>query len=130
MEIGSLEAEVLSAIKKLKRVSARDVMMHLNVDGKELAYTTIATTLNRLFEKKMLYREHRRYKGGKQYIYYAADDDQKRRKIVGTAITRLVDSFGPSAVSAIMEKLEEISPEKLEELKMRVAKKRGKDADN
>lgn len=130
MEIGPLEAEVIRAVKDLKKASARDVSMYIEEDGKKVAYTTIATTLNRLFEKNFLKREDQPYKGGKRYFYRIAEDAKRTRMIVDASISRLVDAFGPSVVSAILESLEEISPEKMDELKKRVAREREKDAND
>lgn len=130
MEIGPLEVEVIKAVKKLKKASARDVVRCFEDSGNKIAYTTVATTLTRLFEKNFLKRNHRSYKGGKQYFYYFSGNARKTRKIVDASISRLVDAFGPSVVSAILESLEEVSPEKMDELKRRVAEEREKDADH
>lgn len=130
MEIGPFEAETLNVVKRLKKASARDVLRYFEGDGKKVAYTTVATTLSRLFEKNFLKRKHRKYRGGKQYVYYFAENSKKTRKIVDTSISRLVSAFGPSVVSSILESLEEVSPEKMAELKRRIIEKGENDADN
>lgn len=128
MEIGPLEAEVIKTVKELKKASARDVVRSFEERGKKVAYTTIATTLTRLYEKNFLTRNHHRYKGGKQYFYYFAGNEKRTRKIVDESISRLVDAFGPSVASAIQESLEEVSPERMDELNKRVAKERERNA--
>jgi predicted transcriptional regulator len=60
---GPLEEEVLEVICKSGRATVRDVVSSLR---RELAYTTVMTTADRLFQKGLLRRET----GRKAYVYY------------------------------------------------------------
>ena len=54
MALGELEADILGAVQKLGKASAREVMEELS--ARHLAYTTISTVLARLYQKGMLKR--------------------------------------------------------------------------
>ena len=60
--LGSLEAEVMEVLWTRGECKVREVMRTLDRD---LAYTTVMTTLDRLFRKKLLDRR----KSGRAYIY-------------------------------------------------------------
>jgi predicted transcriptional regulator len=64
MALGSLESEVMEAIWRFGAMSVRD--MHGRFAGR-LAYTTLMTTLDRLFKKSLLDRR----KQGRAFVYEA-----------------------------------------------------------
>ncbi|HLQ21380.1 MAG TPA: BlaI/MecI/CopY family transcriptional regulator, partial [Nitrososphaerales archaeon] len=81
LEIGNLEAEVIKAVKTLRRGSASEVM-DLMKDTRDIAYTTVSTTLDRLYKKKLLTRETATGRGGTRYIYAYPQDPAPERRIV------------------------------------------------
>lgn len=60
--LGKLEREVLNQVWKRDEVSVRDVYLAF---GEKIAYTTLMTTLDRLFKKKLLTRR----KDGRAFFY-------------------------------------------------------------
>src|SRR3972149_1305153 len=61
-QFGELESYILEQIKKKKKATVNDIHSLLK---DSLAYTTVMTVMNRLFEKDILKREKRQ----KRYIY-------------------------------------------------------------
>ena len=119
MELGDLEAEVLSSVKNLGEASGSEVLKELR-KNKEIAYTTVTTTLDRLYKKGLLTRKETLGRGGVRYLYSSKHDAEIEGKIVEGAIGRLLSAFGSHAVSMIYEKLEEVPKSEVKELKERV----------
>lgn len=92
---------------------------------RRVAYNTVKTTMERLSEKRILSRE----KEGKAYFYEAAvSREELERRIVATALDRLVEQF-PEAVASFFVKPEPgLTEEKLALLLEAVERKR-EDAD-
>jgi predicted transcriptional regulator len=124
MALGELEAEILGAVHKLGKASAREVMNE--VSSRHLAYTTISTVLDRLYQKGMVKRTRMISRGGTKYLYSSSSSSDLRASIVNKALDRLVSAFGPSIVPTIHDSLDEISKEEAAELKRRIAKTRKK----
>jgi len=121
MALGELEAEVLGAVQKLGKASARDVLEEIST--RHLAYTTISTVLNRLYQKGMLKRTEVIGRGGSKYLYSSVDSSVDFRvNTVNKALCRLVSAFGPSIVPTIYDSLNELSEEKVAQLRRRTAK--------
>ncbi len=119
MELGDLEAEVLSAVKNLNEASGSEILKELQ-KNKAIAYTTVTTTLDRLYKKGLLNRKETLGRGGIRYLYSYKHNAAIEGKIVEGAIGRLLSAFGSSAVSMIYEKLEEVPKSEVRELKERV----------
>jgi predicted transcriptional regulator len=119
MELGDLEAEVLSAVKSLDEASGSEILKELR-KNKDIAYTTVTTTLDRLYKKGLLNRKETLGRGGIRYLYSSKHDAEIEGKIVEGAIGRLLSAFGSHAVSMIYEKLEEVPKSEVKELKERV----------
>jgi len=124
MALGELEAEILGAVHRLGKASAREVMKE--VSSRHLAYTTISTVLDRLYQKGMVKRTRVISRGGTKYLYSSSSSADLRASIVNKALDRLVSAFGPSIVPTIYDSLDEISKEEAAELKRRIAKARQK----
>ncbi len=77
--LGSLETELIEYVWPLQEVSVRDLHCRL---GPRLAYTTVMTTLDRLYKKGLLQRR----KVGKAYVYSPAITEADYR-------ARLTDHF-------------------------------------
>ncbi len=67
-QFGELESFILQEIKKRKKASVKDIHLLLK---DSVAYTTIMTVMNRLFEKRILKRE----KSSRSYIYWLSDSN-------------------------------------------------------
>ena len=68
--LGSLEKEIMEILWKLKTASVRSVLNQLR-KKREVAYTTIMTTMSRLHAKGVLKRHQ---DAGGAYIYTPAED--------------------------------------------------------
>lgn len=69
-QLGSLESEVMERMWRRGELSVRDLHAEL---APRLAYTTVMTTMDRLYKKGMLQRR----KVGKAFLYVAALSEQE-----------------------------------------------------
>jgi len=119
---GELEYAVLFSVYELGAASARDV--HLQVgESAGLAYTTIATVLDRLHTKGLLSRKRK----GLAFVYRA----RLTRRVIEFARVQmsLRTLLGPAprpAVATLVEAMESLDPGLLEELERAVAARRGR----
>jgi predicted transcriptional regulator len=126
MEIGELEAEVLRVLKGLGKASAGELTVEIQRE-REVAYTTISTTLDRLFKKGLVSREAVAGKTGPKYVYSIVNDPELEKQLVDAAVGKLVDAFGPSVAASIYERLNEISPGELQTMRDTIEKRRKKE---
>jgi predicted transcriptional regulator len=121
--IGELEAAVMALVKALGKGSVSEILESAK-GGRRIAYTTLSTTLDRLYRKGLLTREKVAGKGGPHYVYACQSGSAIQKEIVVRTVDRLVSAFGEAAVSNIYERLGQVSPEELGELERMVQKKR------
>jgi predicted transcriptional regulator len=81
--LGSLEREVMAVVWDQGEVNVRDVCSRLNA---VVAYTTVMTTMDRLFKKRLLSRR----KVGRAFLYRAA---ATRKELEGAVASELVTSL-------------------------------------
>lgn len=124
MDIGELEAEILSIVNHLGRATARDVL-HLLMGKRDLAYTTTSTTLDRLYKKGLLRRKTQTGRGGTRFVYLPVERKKIRERVVGAVIGRLVRAFGSDIVATVYRRSLELSERELNELERRVRRRRG-----
>ncbi|HEV2519479.1 MAG TPA: BlaI/MecI/CopY family transcriptional regulator [Thermoplasmata archaeon] len=115
--IGSLEAEVLLALRRLKKAPARRVRDALARGGEDLAYTTIATVLGRLHEKGLVRRDREPCRGGERYVYQSVDFEHK---YLVNLLKGVVSLFGPAGVVHLNEELAKLDPSEERELRRRL----------
>lgn len=121
MSLGDLQADILGALQKLGKASARDIMKEIE-SKREVAYTTVSTVLDRLYRKGLVRRSKINGRGGMKYLYYSASSADMQVNLVQRALNQLVNAFGPSIVPTIYDSLERISNEETDELKRKVEK--------
>ena len=121
MELGDLEAAVLGNVLKLNKASARQVAKDLE-PSRGLAYSTISTTLDRLYKKGVLGREEELGRGGSRYIYLLRSEDKVRGKVVKGVVDRLLTAFGPSVLSTLNEYVDDIPKDELRRLEEKIQK--------
>jgi predicted transcriptional regulator len=112
--LGRLEAQVMEAVWEAQdAVCVEDVREALASGGKDAAYTTIMTTLSRLFSKGLLAREQH----GKAYYYTPR---VSRRELTSGVTKQVIDSllttFAEPAMAYFVEALGEDDPGKLDAL--------------
>lgn len=119
MELGDLEAAVLGSVLRLNKASARQVAKDLE-PSRGLAYSTISTTLDRLFKKGVLGREEEVGRGGGRYIYMIRSEEKVRGKVVKGVVDRLLTAFGPTVLSTLNEYVDDIPKEELKRLEEKI----------
>jgi predicted transcriptional regulator len=119
--LGQLENAVMEAVWTLARqVSVSEVLEALPVQN-PVAYNTVKTTMERLFEKGILSRA----KQGKAYLYQpAVTRDELERRIVANALDRLVEQFPEAVASFFVRPNSDLSAEKLALLQEAIERRR------
>lgn len=89
---GALEREVMEILWIEGNLAVRDVQSRL---ARPAAYTTVMTTLDRLFKKGVLVR----VQSGRAFVYSAATTrEELRASIASRVLTGLLEARGPAAV--------------------------------
>lgn len=125
MELGELEAAVIGSVVRLGKASAREVAADLK-PSRGLAYTTISTTLDRLYKKGFLARDEAIGRGGSRYIYRIQSEDKVRGRIVKGFVDRLMIAFGPSVISTLHDYTDNIPQDQLKRLEEKVRRESGR----
>lgn len=115
--LGSLETEVMIALRELKSGSARDVRRSLEGRGMRVAYTTVATILTRLHQKGFVHRRRESCRGGERYVYRPAEVEQK---YLQNLLRGVVAMFGPTGVVHLNEELAKLDPSEERRLRRRL----------
>ncbi|MBC7287821.1 MAG: BlaI/MecI/CopY family transcriptional regulator, partial [Armatimonadetes bacterium] len=112
LALGDLEAAVMRAIWNAQGpVVVEDVRKALEAQGRQVAYTTVMTTMARLASKGLL----RRSKRGKAYEYVPAmTEEEFGQSVARAAIEGVVSSFTQPAVAFFVEALERRDPRQLD----------------
>jgi len=113
--LGDLEADIAEALWRLGPSSVKKIQVEVSKQ-REVAVTTVATVLDRLYEKGIVERELKKGRG----VYYeyrpALTRRQFERSVIGGVLTSLLRTFGDSAISYMLESME-LSEEKKAELR-------------
>ncbi len=123
--IGELESDVLEVLKIKGHATAAEVMEVLK-EKREIAYTTVSTTLDRLFKKRLVERKALPGPGGTRYLFSLGKDEKLKKQIVESTLDRITSAFGETAYSAIYRRLDSLSEDELDRLKKQVEKARRK----
>jgi predicted transcriptional regulator len=119
--LGPLERRVLETAWKLKKANVRDFV---DIFDNELAYTTIMTTLDRLYKKGYLDREL----NGRAFVYSArVTQEEMQIGILGDVITGLLDSATKSVrpvLASIVDSVGAKDRKLLDELERMVKEKK------
>ena len=121
-QLGPLEERLLEALWQRGNATVRDL---LNEDGacEDLAYTTVMTTLDRLFKKNLLSREAE----GRAFRYTPRfTREELHREVAGEAFRQLLDASPASSLplSYLVEILTERDVRLLDDLRQVVDAKR------
>jgi predicted transcriptional regulator len=119
--LGKLERQVLEETWRLGEVSVRDVYRAFE---EKIAYTTLMTTLDRLFKKNLLERR----KDGRAFLYAAAVsrdafDRGIKEDVVDGLLGHGADEVGP-VLACIVDTISERDRELLDELDRLVQEKK------
>lgn len=106
--LGKLEQSVMEIVWKGKKSAVRDILLELK-KKKSIAYTTVATILQRLFNKGLVGRKTE--KNG--YRYYPKVSRESYVKLLTKSfVKKLEQSFGNLAISSFAESIENLPKEK------------------
>jgi len=102
--LGPLEADTLNAVYEIgKPIRVREVYEKMKGDRK-IAYTTVMSTMNTLYEKGILDRKVTEGRGGLLYIYWPK---MTKAEIEKSAVKHIMDSlmknFGEAVTSYIVD---------------------------
>jgi BlaI family transcriptional regulator, penicillinase repressor len=119
-ELGPLEERILEALWQRGNATVREVVEEGHQD---LAYTTVMTTLDRLFKKGLLTREAE----GRAFRYAPRlTREELHREVAGEALRQMLDASPGSSLplSYLVEILTERDAQLLDELRQLVEDKR------
>jgi predicted transcriptional regulator len=119
--LGSLEARVMDVVWERGESSVRDVF---EVIDRPLAYTTVMTTLERLFKKGLLNRS----KSGRAFLYSPVlNREEWERRRAGGLVAAFLDGPEPSRellVSSLLDAIGEHDAALLDELEKKIRRRR------
>jgi len=119
--LGKLEQDVLKEIWRRDEVSVRDIYLAF---GERIAYTTLMTTLDRLFKKNLLTRR----KDGRAFVYLPAMSSDEleqgiREDVIDGLLGHGADAVQP-VLACIVDTVSERDRELLDELDRLIKEKR------
>lgn len=120
--LGPLESEIMEVVWSMGKVYVREVHEALNSgDDKNIAYTTVMTTMSRLAKKGIL----KTFKDGNAYAYEAAlNKGSFLDNAVGEVVDGLLDDFSEPAIAHFVEKIKQVDPLKMKQLEELIALKK------
>lgn len=106
--LGELEQQIMDIVWEQKNCSARDVLTKIERD-KKLAYTTIATILQRLYDKGLLTRKESRA----GHIYSPKVSRENYTKNVAKSFLKnFISSFGDTAIASFADSIDKLPDKK------------------
>ena len=119
--LGELEERLMEILWADHPLSVREVKARLG--RSRLAYTTIMTTLDRLYRKGLLARS----KNGLAFAYQPAiDRAEYQRRVVQAALTPLLEQAPGTVLAAFVDAAAGSDAENLGRLERLIAERRGK----
>jgi len=102
--LGPLEASVMESIWTAKApITVREIHDVLK-KNKKIAYTTVMSTMDRLFEKGLLDRRIEKGRGGLYYVYWPPLEKQSFQKsAVREVLASLIGNFGEVVTNCLIE---------------------------
>jgi len=125
MELGELELAVLRAVRNLRSATSGAIYEEVR-KSRDIAYTSVTTTLYRLVDKDLVAVR----KESEKKSYYRLKEGRAYRKAMALMIDRVVDTFGGAAVSYLLENPGPVDETKLASLRSQVEKRRSKETRN
>ncbi len=124
-QLASLQLAIMRILWQKEEATVGDVRDELAAEGRELAYTTVATMLAKMERKGQV--GHRA--GGKAFLYHAVlRQEQVSRSMVADLAERLFGGDVPLMISHLLDGCE-LSNDELARLKALIRKKELEDRD-
>lgn len=100
--LSPLEGDVLCVLWPDKKMRVREIHDKLK---KKVALSSVAVICDRLHDKGIVARKIETARGGVRYVYYPTQDKSSFEKsVVEKTVNKLIDTFGPTAVSYFNER--------------------------
>lgn len=116
--LGTLEQRLMDIVWDGETFTVRDVMARME---RESAYTTVMTTMDRLFKKGLLARE----KAGTAFVYRAVmSRDDYHRAVVEEAVSGMLESAAGPVLAAFVETAAKLDENNLRRLERLIAERR------
>jgi predicted transcriptional regulator len=110
--LGPLETQIMQLIWQEERSTVKKIHRKLQQD-RDIAYTTVMTTMSRLAEKGVLNRQRE----GLAYVYSAAVSEETFvTMVVHQVLDGLLDDYSETAVDYMVNYLAERNPNELKRL--------------
>jgi predicted transcriptional regulator len=103
--LGPLESNIMEAIWASKKtpITVREIYEALK-KTKDIAYTTVMSTMDRLFEKHLLDRKIEKGRGGLYYVYWPVLEKHNFQKsAVREVLSSLIDNFGEVVANCLVD---------------------------
>jgi predicted transcriptional regulator len=115
-ELHELEAVIMGQMWRLEAATVREVLNAVNeAETRDRAYTTVLTTMRRLYDKGFLARERR---PDRTDVYtLAMTREHYFYTLVRNRVEALVGEFGDLALANFARQVERLSPERLDALR-------------
>ena len=114
-----LELQILKVLWQESPLLARDVQATLADSGRELAKTSVITTLNTMVEKRYLKRQKR----GNTYLFSPQiTEDEVGSRVLGDGVDRVCDGSTASVVMKLFD-VRDIDDDELKELRRAINRK-------
>ena len=108
-----LELRILKILWEQAPLPVREIRRRLAHEGRELAHTSVITTLNTMFRKKQL----KRTKRGNAFLFAPRLDRQEvSRRMLGDIVDRVFDGSAPAVVVSLFD-CSQIDEEDVRELR-------------
>ena len=106
--LGNLEQQVMEIVWQCKVCTVREVLGRINKTH-QIAYTTVATILQRLYQKGLVSKKQQ----GAAYLYSPKlTKASYTKKIAQLFLEKFVHSFGNVAIASFAESIETLPEEK------------------
>jgi len=125
MELGELELAVLRAVRNLRSATSGAIYEEVQ-KTRDVAYTSVTTTLYRLVDKDLVAIR----KESEKKVFYRLKEGRAYRKAMASMIDRVVETFGGAAVSYVLANPGAVSSDELASLRSQVEKRRSKEKRN
>lgn len=107
-ELGELGNEIMQIIWKEERSTLKDITLRLRKKRK-IAYTTVATILQRLYERGMV----KKVKEGKRHFYTPSfSKETYLSRLIKAFINKTTSTYGDLAISSFVEGLDSLPKSK------------------
>ena len=125
MELGELELVVLRAVRNLGVATSGAIYSEVK-KRRDVAYTSVTTTLYRLVDKDLIAMR----KASEKKVFYRLKEGRAYRKAMASMIDRVVNTFGGAAVSYLLENPVPAQDEEIALLRSQVQTRRSREKRN